>query len=613
MELKRVKKYKAELPTETINTIRNILHKKLNLLLKEVHYKDQNSMFHSCRISICNDGIEKYNIGCNGKGMTPEYALASAYGEFIERLQNNMLFMHSHFARNRFVQEQRIISPNFYDEMIGKNRSLHFDYCPDESFTSSKDENELVIKKYVKVNCNEIADFVNDERLSLLPFCNIKTGKIEQLPIEFITHNCTSNGMCAGNTSKEALIQGLGEVLERYVIRLIYKDNLSLPTIPKEYFKGNTIYDNLIALEKSSNWKIELKDCSCDLKIPALGLLIRDLDNQQYHFRIGVDPSPITALERAVTEAHQGRDKIRFKEIDIAYQTKLMTDASLKEFEMFNSVHNASGHFPISIFLESECNDLLLFDKEYGVSDDTDLDKLSTLILEMGFDIYVRDTSFLNFPAFQIYVPGMSEIKNVFTDEQFKMHFKKTKDHFLTAHNLYNATDEEIEKLLNYLLWKGKNINVLIFLNDEDAYINLPEDLIFGILYLKIGKYLEASKQFKKVIPNMPNGTRKSFYSCIRDVLYFKNEKKNYDLLRGVYQESILETVIDIVETGTILEYFSFSSCFNCNECKISNSCHFTHIVDILKRIENVYIKNVPQQSEIISLFMKMDCNMIKM
>ena len=108
--------------------------------------------------------------------------------------------------------------------------------------------------------------------------------QVEMLPITVIHNSAGSNGMCAGNNPKEAIIQGLSEIVERYVLRLIYQNNLSLPSIPKEEFMGNDIYEKIIILERENDVTIDIKDCSCGYGIPAIGVLITKNNTNKYQY-----------------------------------------------------------------------------------------------------------------------------------------------------------------------------------------------------------------------------------------------------------------------------------------------------------------------------------------
>ena len=43
--------------------------------------------------------------------------------------------------------------------------------------------------------------------------------------------------MAAGNSKDEALVEGISEIIERYVHRLVIQNRLSLPDIPESYIK----------------------------------------------------------------------------------------------------------------------------------------------------------------------------------------------------------------------------------------------------------------------------------------------------------------------------------------------------------------------------------------
>lgn len=48
--------------------------------------------------------------------------------------------------------------------------------------------------------------------------------------------------MSAGNTIEEAVVQGLSEIIERYIQRRLFIEKPVLPTIPDDYIKNTHIY-----------------------------------------------------------------------------------------------------------------------------------------------------------------------------------------------------------------------------------------------------------------------------------------------------------------------------------------------------------------------------------
>ncbi|MGE5678578.1 MAG: YcaO-like family protein, partial [Pseudomonadota bacterium] len=78
-------KYKECPPEETVERIKKIL-KGIGIELED-HWGDTGMEgFYTLRVNIPGTGI-----GSNGKGASREYAQASAYAEFMERLQNDYM------------------------------------------------------------------------------------------------------------------------------------------------------------------------------------------------------------------------------------------------------------------------------------------------------------------------------------------------------------------------------------------------------------------------------------------------------------------------------------------------------------------------------------------
>ena len=101
--MKRIKRYKALAPNETIKNISNLLLNKLGINLIVTEYSEKNNLFFSSHVDIKTDELS-LNIGTNGKGVTKEFSLASAYAEFMERIQNGMLFHHRYYATEKFIK-----------------------------------------------------------------------------------------------------------------------------------------------------------------------------------------------------------------------------------------------------------------------------------------------------------------------------------------------------------------------------------------------------------------------------------------------------------------------------------------------------------------------------
>lgn len=429
--LKRYKRYKNREPQETIAEIQGILKEKLDLSIYERSFQERNGLFYSCRIILDNGSwLRSVNIGTNGKGMSEDYSRASAYGELMERLQNfSVLMRYQYFGTRQFLESHKEEYPSFYKSVMAANVALPYLYTHDEEIDTDEGRLKHTIKKYVySADNRRLMEFTKGKEHYYVPFYSVKDNCVVTLPFDIIYNNISTNGLCAGNTPKEAMIEGLSEIFERYVIREIYFNNLSLPRIPKDYFKGNEILNRLEELEQKEHYIIDIVDCSLGVGIPAVGVVIIAEDRKEYQFHMGVDPSPITALERSLTELFQGRNAIKFKQFDDELQSRLEYDLSLKEKEMHKTNSASTGHYPKAFFSPKHSYEFTGFDKRLGHSDDTDLQLMVELIDRLGFQLFVRDNSFLGFPAYSLYVPGMTELHNTHSLNYFESCYEQDSD-----------------------------------------------------------------------------------------------------------------------------------------------------------------------------------------
>lgn len=542
--IRRHKQYKNCAPQDTISTITNILKNKLGIGIYERTFEERNGLFHSCRIILDNGSwLRSANIGTNGKGMTEEYSRASAHGELMERIQNGTLLRILHFGSRQFLEKNKEKYPVFYEQTMQNDAVLPYLYTHDEIVTENNQRLKKSIDKYVcSANNQRLYELTKDTEHYYIPYYNVIEDKVASIPYDIIFNSISTNGLCAGNTAKEALIEGLSEVLERYVIRKIYYDNLSLPRIPRAYFYGNEIMTRIEKLEKQEKYTIDIVDCSLGVGIPAVGVIVITEDKSEYQFHMGVDPSPITALERSLTELFQGRNEIRFKQFDHVLQERLNSDFDLKEREMHKTNSSSIGNFPLAFFSKTPSYQFTGFNEEMGRSDDSDLILLVDLVKNMGFRLYVRDNSFLGFPAYSIYIPGMSEIHNTHSLNYFESTYGKYESIFLRSHHLRSISRREESELLELLEANLDNPAMLSFVNEDDVWEKAPEKMV--------------------------------------DILRYRvrQEKLSYSV-DGIDDD-------DFFSRFTLpAQYGVYSNCFECDKCHFNRGCKYIPYLKLVKRL----------------------------
>lgn len=587
-KITRKKAYKAREPEGTIDLFRRILKEKLNIIFKEEFFVGDGE-FYSCRISIANNDLDGLNIGTNGKGMTREYALASAYGEFMERIQNLILISNRSLFYNSSLDD---MNSEFAAKVKNDDLKLNYHYAPDEEnvtwssdfqhkYHGILDESELMFGNQL---------FLGEE-VALLPYVNIISGEVTKLPQQLIMANGTASGMCAGNTRFEAIVQGLCEILERYILQKLYLENLSFPTIPEEWFVGTDILKKIKKIEQEKDIRFIIKDCSCGMDIPAIGVVILDNKALRYTFHIGVDPSLITALERCITETYQGYNEIQWFNVNWELQNRIQIEYTQKEIECFKFRQNSSGQLPISIFKNKGDFPLCSPDNDWAISDENDFIKLMAIFKKLGRDVYIRDVSFLGVPAYHIYVPGMSGLRTAQMLKKSPVAFMNRS--LLPNKNMNNENLRAIVEMIKYDPFYGPTRY-----NLDDKWQYTDKDYQLAMLLYTLGEYNDSLKHIETFLSKhvFSEYIQEAYYHCIRNFIWIKSQRTQHMPDFVIYPYYLQLSAKKMLEKGYME---TMPTCPKCETCKIKNGCRIFNVFKLVKQMEKCYSNNVPSQTQL--------------
>lgn len=599
-----MKKYKMATPLQTIRQIRNTLDN-IGIILNDRHMLHKH--FNSCRVIIGNDGLSPLNIGTNGKGRNFEYSLASGYAEFMERIQNRLL-LHA----QKMLTDKTFNLFAVSDESQKKNQYL---YDPDEHYI---DFNELPseflddFRKMCGFNSiddlkDNITKYASNTKPLVIPFYDVNNQKEIELPIEFLLLLTGSNGMASGNTPKEAILQALCEIFERYVISEIYWKELTPPTIPLSAFEGTTIYQTITQYIEETGNTVIIKDCSLSIGLPAVGLIIINNKELIYNFKLGVDFVPSIALERCFTEIHQGRDSFQGLPFEFI-KTKGQNEVARKEAErnLMKIFINGTGYWPMSILKQDFSYEFKGFNMLLGESNSYDLSYSIKLIKELGYNMYIRDNSILGFPTYLVVIPGMSQIiktnpfvsiyKNSFVD--FSLANKMGSINKEMATKIFNAIDENYEMLKK----EDFQINKVFVYNTNKDLNDLTIEMLASLLSLYIGNDNNAIKYLELYLKDKDKKAYAYYYACL-DYLRFANTSNTQDnLLTLLYGQDLANEVInDISDRNHIFQYYNLPNCPHCDNCKLAGECKQRIVDGINQRINNqsLHIDQIDIKQEI--------------
>ena len=339
----------------------------------------------------------------NGKGATKESALASALGEFIERL-----------SCNHFYNDQ------FWGEEIGNAAFVH---SPEERWFKPGRKDALPAGLLDK-HCLQIYDVDGELRVShlydtnsgntqrgicALPYVRRSDGEVVYFPTNLIDNLFLSNGMSAGNTLAEAQVQCLSEILERAVKREIIEGELTLPDVPQKVlarFPG--IQAGIKGLEEQG-FPVLVKDASLGGQYPVMCVTLMNPRTGGVFASFGSHPSLEVALERSLTELLQGRS---FEGLNDLPRPTFETNAVTEPNNFVEHFIDSSGVVSWRFF--SAKADFKFVDWDFsGKGKNSNTEEAATLfgiLEELGKEVYVAAYEHLGASACRILVPGYSEV-----------------------------------------------------------------------------------------------------------------------------------------------------------------------------------------------------------
>nr|MDA3833480.1 YcaO-like family protein [Spirochaetales bacterium] len=327
------------------------------------------------------------HIYANGKGIVPEASMASALGEYIERLQTNNFFID-------FYLENRPYYPDEIAFELGGsylNDTLRLVYDP---------EGELGDEDLVDYN----SDY--EDKIVALPFTQRSDASTVYIPLNILSNLYVSNGLASGNTPQEAQVQALNEIFERYVKIEIIKNGYALPHYPAEITQTFTRLHTDIAALRALGYIVEVLDASLGGKYPVTAISLINPENSSLFVSFGAHPNLEVALERTLTELMQGRELQNLDSFEVpTFDMSFVADS----FNLESHFIDSNGKLGFG-FLSTAKSFAYTTWNYQGDGCAAEYTYLTNILDEMGKEIYLREYSYLGFYSCQMIVPGVSEV-----------------------------------------------------------------------------------------------------------------------------------------------------------------------------------------------------------
>jgi len=327
------------------------------------------------------------HIYSNGKGIVSDASMASALGEYIERLQTNNFFIDFHLPNRKYFPDE--IAFEFNGAYLSDE--LRFVYDPEGELTGE-----------------ELVDYNSDyeDKIVCLPFTKRSNGETVYFPLNILSNLYLSNGMATGNTPQEAQVQALSEIFERYAKIEIIKNGYALPRYPDEIVRSfKRLHSDVMAL-RELGYIVEVLDASLGGKYPVTAISLINPKNSSLFVSFSAHPILEVSLERTMTELMQGRELNNLDSFEVpTFDMDFVSDSGNLESHFIDS----NGKLGFG-FLSSAKSFAYEPWSYQGDGCKAEYSFLTDILAGMGKEMYLREYSYLGFYSCQMIVPGVSEV-----------------------------------------------------------------------------------------------------------------------------------------------------------------------------------------------------------
>lgn len=493
----------------------------------------------------------------NGKGATKDAALASALGEFMERLNCNFFYNDQYFGEE-ITHAEFVHYPNEVWFALEPDDALPAGILDEYCLEIYNPDGELRGSHLIDTNSGNV-----ERGICSLPYIRESDGETVYFPSNLIENLFLSNGMSAGNTIEEAQVQCLSEIFERAVKREILENELALPDVPEEVLsRYPNIVEGIKGLEEQG-FPILVKDASLGGQFPVMCVTLMNPRTGGVFASFGAHPDFEIALERCVTELMQGRSFEGMNDVPKpTFESLAVTEPNNFVEHFIDSTGVVSWRF----FSNKADFDFVDWDFTSGGSYSTkeEASALFDLLKDLNKEVYTATYTALGVPAVRMLVPDFSEIypvEDLIWDNTNKSLFFR--DDIL---NIHSRSDEELAGLLERLeeseLDNYTDIITLIG-------VEFDENTVWGqltilelklLLCLALGR-LEEAKEFTETFLQYNDNTveRGLFYQAM-DVALEVTLDEEIDIseyehnLRRMFGDERMDAVLGSI-AGTIRFY----------------------------------------------------------
>lgn len=482
----------------------------------------------------------------NGKGATKNAALASALGEYLERISTNY-FYSDYYLGEEIAKAEFVHYPTEKWFKAGPKDSIPKELMDDYLLETYGNDGELKFSHLYDTNSG------NKERgVCALPFVRQSDKKTVYIPVNLIANLYVSNGMSAGNSINEARVQALSEIFERAVKNEIITNEVSLPNVPKEVLnRYPKILEGIAKLEEQG-FPVLVKDASLGGRFPVMNVTLMNPRNGGVFASFGAHPNFEVALERTLTELLQGRS---FEGLNDLIPPTFNEFAVKEHNNIIDHFIDSTGVISWKFF--SEQADYEFVDWNFSGTTEQEFNYLMGILREMEKEVYIADFEELGAKATRILVPNYSEIylpeELIWDNHNKSLEFRES---ILNLHGLdKKGLKSLVKKLEESEIDNYTQISELIGVafDENSTWGQLSIGELKALSYLSLQQFEEA-KELVEQLSTFSNSLpeRKKFYQALNIVLDItlndELELENFlPNLTRMYGEKLMSAVVGTI------------------------------------------------------------------
>jgi|GEM_PF-1372550 len=419
----KVNKYKdrwKELkPEETVKKIKKYIS---GLGLDIIERNKTNS--YGCYAILLN--IKDTDLFVNGKGGSQALALASAYGELMERISTRALF--------RFHLQENA-------ERSNQKQSKYWFY-PDEKFMDKEEYDKNIGFKNISFEkaLGVQQNYLVKSKVVMEPMQSL-TGETACFPVSVVDTIYGTNGMSYGNTLNEAKVQAMCEIFERWVNKQVIIKKYTLPQIPISWLESD-LRTRIEDINQEGKLNIRVLDASLGLGLPVVAIILEDKSGK-YFVKFGSHFDLSVAVERCLTEVFQGRTK---ENLAFLKEKVYVENDYWKKKNIEKIMHTGDGFYPLNLFKVSKSAPnpwMPIWSNKDAINYYEN--KLQMLSKQVFFKIYKKDCGYV----VRYLLPNVSTIcENESDPIIWQIEYGKTRE---KLENLINLKEVEWLKMMNFI------------------------------------------------------------------------------------------------------------------------------------------------------------------